>query len=405
MPMRLIDGFATTPALSEIFSDASILRAMLRFETALAAAQARLKMIPPGAAAAIAGIQSIAADSLAEDARASATLAVPFVKTLAGRVREIDPQAADFVHWGATSQDLLDTALILQLREAREILSAGHARLSRDLRDLSDRHANTVMLARTLLQPAPPITFGYKAAAWFGAVERSWQRVSTAFDESIQIQFGGAAGTLASYFDRGPELARELAQELHLPDPPAPWHAHRDRLASLVAQCGIYSGALAKIARDIALLMQPEIGELSEPGGESSAMPNKRNPSGCVVALAAASRVPGLVASFLSALPQEHERAAGGWQSEWPTIAAAIQSTGSALAAVAETIAHLRIDPARMLANIQATHGAVFAEKAAMLSGKNAAREALSKGKLSGEHPEDYLGSAEFFRRRLLEGK
>ena len=417
MSIRLIDGFATTAALAEVFSDAEILRAMLRFEVALAAAQARLKMIPQSAAAQICKIQSIEASSLAEDARASATLAVPFVKALAERVREIDPGAAAFVHWGATSQDLLDTALILLLRNAREILSEDHARLSRQLRELSDRHAHSLMLARTLLQPAPPTTFGYKVAGWFGAVERSWQRWSRAFDEALQLQFGGAAGTLASYAGRGPELAREISKELHLADPPAPWHAHRDRLASLVAQCGVYSGALAKMARDIALLMQHEIGELSEPGGESSAMPNKRNPSGCVVALAATAHVPAFVAAFLSAMPQEHERAAGGWQSEWPTIAGAIQATGSALAAIADTIGRLTVDPVRMLVNIEATHGAVFAEKAAMLVGNAAVKEALKEKTLRAalaplltpeqldniDHPEDYLGAAEFFRCRLLE--
>src|SRR5215471_10176189 len=165
------------------------------------------------------------------------------------------------------------------------------------------------MLARTLLQPAPPITFGHKAAGWYGSVHRGWRRLSQAFDDALQLQFGGATGTLAAYGDRGLELAAELGKQLGLCIPDAPWHAHRDRLAGLVVRCGVYPGSLAKIARDIVLLMQPEIGEVSERGGGSSAMPNKRNPSGSVVMLAAAARVPGLVAAFLSATPQEHERA------------------------------------------------------------------------------------------------
>jgi 3-carboxy-cis,cis-muconate cycloisomerase len=420
MSARLIDGFATTAALASVFSDTAMLDCLLRFEAALANAQVRLGMIPRAAADAIGKIHDLDAHSLAEQARDSATLAVPFVKALIGRVRQIDPDAADFVHWGATSQDLLDTALILAIRNARQILSHDQARLSRALRALSDQHAGSVMLARTLLQPALPTTFGYKVAVWFGAVYRSWNRLSQAFDEGLQLQFGGAAGTLAAYGNRGLDLARELSKELDLREPAAPWHTSRDRLASLVAHCAIYAGSLAKIARDIVLLMQPEIGEVTEVGGESSAMPNKRNPSGSVVALAAAARVPGLVAAYLAAMPQEHERGAGGWQSEWPTVAGVIQATGSALASVADTIDRLAVDPARMRANIDATKGAVFAEKAAMLLGRSAhtviaeaikgktLREGLTNlltpEQLEGiDRPEDYLGAAEMFRRRLLE--
>jgi 3-carboxy-cis,cis-muconate cycloisomerase len=418
MPARLIDSFATTGELAEIFSDTSILAAMLAFETALAKAQARIGIVPQSAADAIASIESMDAGVLAEQARQSASLAVPFVKALTDRVRQIDPDAARFVHWGATSQDVLDTALVMLLRNAREILARDQARLSLSLRALSGRHSKTVMLARTLLQPAPPITFGYKVAGWFGGVSRSWKRLSRAFDESLQLQFGGACGTLAAYGDRGIDLARELAKDLDLPLPAAPWHAHRDGFASLVAQCGVYAGSLAKIARDISLLMQPEIAEVSEPGGESSAMPNKRNPAGSVVALAAAARVPGLVAAFLGAMPQEHERAAGGWQSEWPIAGGVIQATGSTLQAVAGTIDGLAVDASRMRVNIETTQGSAFAEKAAMLIGSRAVvADAIAGKKLrdglahlltpeqlaSIDRPEDYLGVAETFRRRLLE--
>lgn len=425
MPQRLIDSFASTSALSDAFSDAVVVGAMLRFEKALAEAQARLGMIPESAAAAIRRVSRLDVPSLAEQARESASVAIPFVKALTERVGGIDPDAAGFVHFGATSQDLLDTALVLLLRHAREILARDHNRLQRKLRYLSGQHANSVMLARTLLQPAPPTTFGYKAAGWFGAAGRSWRGWSQAFDEALVVQFGGAAGTLASYGNRGTELAAALAAELELGLPPAPWHAHRDRLAALVAHAGIYAGSLAKIARDIVLLMQPEIGEVSERGGGSSAMPNKRNPAGSVVALAAAAPVPGMVAAFLSAMPQEQERAAGGWQSEWPVVAGVIQATGSTLAAVADTIDGLTVDPARMRANIEATEGAVFAEKAAMLLaprlGRTAAHSAVADALREGalreglegvltpkelstiDVPEDYLGAAETFRRRLLE--
>jgi len=424
MSYRLIDGFGSTTALSAVFSDAAVIGAMLRFESALAAAQARLDMVPQSAAAAIANADEIDAASLAEEARSSASLAIPFVKALTERVLETDPDAAGFVHWGATSQDVLDTTLILLLREARQVLTEDHTRLERALRGLSDQHANTVMLARTLLQPAVPTTFGYKAAGWYGGVHRSWRGLSQAFNEALQLQFGGAAGTLAAYGARGPELAAELAKELALPEPSAPWHVHRDRLASLIAHCGVYAGSLTKIARDVSLLMQAEIAEVSERGGGSSAMPNKRNPSGSVVALAAAARMPGLVAAFLASMPQEHERATGGWQSEWPIVAGAIQATGSTLTAVADAIEGLTVDASRMRANIEATQGAVFAEKAAMLLAPQMGRtkaQALVAEALKGKNlregmeclltpdqlqsidrPEDYLGAAETFRQRLL---
>jgi 3-carboxy-cis,cis-muconate cycloisomerase len=362
---------------------------------------------------------------MTERARHSATLAIPFVSELRTRVNQIDSDAAGFVHWGATSQDLLDTALILLLRDAWPVLIQDHDRLERSLRSLSDRHAGTVMLARTLLQPAPPTTFGYKVAGWFGAVHRSWRSLSTEFDGALQLQFGGAVGTLAAYGERGLELSSKLANELGLPAPVAPWHTHRDRLASFLAHCGIYAGSLAKIARDISLLMQPEIGEVSESGGGSSAMPNKRNPARSVVTLAAAARLPGLIATFLAAMPQEQERSAGGWQSEWPTVAEVFQGTGSALASIADAIDGLTVDSDRMRANIAATRGEVFAEKALMLLapklGRSAAESTVAEALrgatlreglapfLSAEDlekidsPEDYLGAAETFRRRLLE--
>jgi 3-carboxy-cis,cis-muconate cycloisomerase len=354
MPSRLIDAFATTSTLAEVFSDASVLAAMLRFEAALAHCQARLGVIPASAAEAIAAVDCLSAGSFAEEARQSATLAIPFVTALRSRV---GAEAAEFVHYGTTSQDVLDTALVLMLREARRFLAQDHARLERRLRALSEEHASTCMIARTLLQPALPISFGLKVAGWHGAVQRSWRRLDAAFDEALALQFGGAVGTLDRFGPLGPRLAEELAKELDLPLPEAPWHAHRDRLASLVAQCGVYTGCLAKIARDISLLMQAEVGEVSEPGGGSTAMQHKRNPAGSVVTLAAAARVPGLVAAFLAAMPQEHERAAGGWQSEWPTVADVVQSVGSALAAVAGTVEGLTVHPDRMRANLEAATG------------------------------------------------
>ena len=438
MPSRLLASLATTEDLAELFADRSILAALLAFESALARAQARLGLIPPSAADAIsraAAAEGLDAAALSRESRRSASLAIPLVKALTARVRTIDEQSARYVHWGATSQDTLDTAMVLLLGRAQAILARDHTLLEQSLRGLSDRHAGTVMLARTLLQPAPPITFGYKVAGWYGAIHRSWRRVRESFQEALRLQFGGASGTLAAYGPRGQALARELAAELRLPLGGAPWHAHRDRLAALVAHCGIYTAALGKMARDIALLMQQDVGELAEAGGGSSAMPNKQNPAGCAIALAAANRVPGLVSAFLSGMVQEHERAVGGWQAEWPTLAAVIEATASALAAMVSVLEGLTVYPDRMRANLAATQGAVFAEKVSLLLAAklgrdeahalvaDAAREAAETARpmreilqrtpgiaslLTAEQienidrPNDYLGAAEEFRRQLL---
>jgi 3-carboxy-cis,cis-muconate cycloisomerase len=244
----LIDCLGTTEEFADLFSDRSILEAMLRFETALARSQARLGMIPEAAAQAIAAVTpgQFDAGAIAREARRSASVAIPFVNALRAH-------AGDFCHWGATSQDVIDTALILLLARARDVLHRDHQRLAKALRDLSDGHARTIMLARTLLQPAAPTTFGYKVAGWYSGVARSWRAVERAFDETLRLQFGGAAGTLAAYGDRGPELSAELAKDLKLAAA-APSHTQRDRPAALVSNLGIYTGSLGKIARDVTLL-------------------------------------------------------------------------------------------------------------------------------------------------------
>jgi 3-carboxy-cis,cis-muconate cycloisomerase len=436
----LTHALGTTDALKRIFSDASIIRAMLDVEVALARVQGRLGIIPADAAdgivrAAQAGDLDVAVPL--DEVRKSGTLAIPLVATFTSHVRGMDDHAARFVHWGATSQDIVDTALVLLLRRAVAIMRDDHRHLCATLRDLSDRHAGTVMLGRTLLQPAPPITFGLKVAGWLGAISRSWSRVSGRIRDASVIQFGGASGTLAALGDRGLAVAEALASELQLQCPDAPWHAHRDRLAAIVASCAIYTGSLGKMARDISLLMQGEIAEVAEPGGGSSTMPQKRNPAGCAIALAAVARLPGLAATMLTGMVQEHERSAGAWHAEWPTIADAIQATGAALAAMRDVAAGLTVDADRMRANIEATNGTIFAERVMMRLGPTLGRDrahalvrdvlaraketgqtfgdairatpeivaALSEEELrSFDHPESYLGSAETLRRRLLAG-
>jgi 3-carboxy-cis,cis-muconate cycloisomerase len=273
-------------------------------------------------------------------------------------------------------------------------------------------------------------------------VQRGRKRLKASFTEALMLQFGGASGTLASLGEHGPAIGQALAQELGLGYPEAPWHTQRDPLAVLVCACGVLTGSLGKVARDVSLMMQGEVAEAFEPSGEgrggSSTMPHKRNPSGCLVALAAAHRLPGLVASFLSSMVQEHERGLGNWQAEWPTMAGVIQATGAAIAAMAEVADGLTVDAARMRANLEATRGTVFAEKAMMLLGDQLGRdvahkvleEATRRSVAQGRHlaevlgevpevksrldpatlkklevPEDYLGAADVFRTNLLAKK
>jgi 3-carboxy-cis,cis-muconate cycloisomerase len=443
MTARLIESLATTEAFGELFSDASVLQAMLDFEVGLARAEAQVGIVPKMAAEAIAAAakaELFDAAQLARDALLAGALPIPLVKALTEKVRLHDPAAAGFVHWGATSQDVADTALVLLLKRAQPVLESDLSRLESALRNLAETHARTVMLGRTLLQAAPPTTFGLKAAGWLGSIRRCRLRLSSAFGEALVVQLGGASGTLASLEERGIEVGRALADELHVGFPEAPWHSHRDRFAALICACGILTGALGKMARDISLLMQTEIGEAAEPTGPgrggSSTMPHKRNPSGCVVALAAATRAPGLVASFLSAMVQEHERAAGSWQAEWPIVASLMQATGVAAASMAQVAQGLTVDEARMRANIDTTRGVIFAERAMMLLGETFGRDVahkllddatrqsttqkrrlaevladmpevtrhLDSATLQAiERPEEYLGSADTFRKRLLD--
>jgi 3-carboxy-cis,cis-muconate cycloisomerase len=442
MSGRLIESLATTPALAALFSDESVLQAMLEFETALARAEARHGLIPMQAADTIAAAirpDKFDTSVLADAAFRAGTPAIPLVKMLTEQVRKADAESARFVHWGATSQDLADTAMSLVLKRAEPVLIADLLRLEKALGDLSEQHKESVMVGRTLLQPAPPVTFGLKAAGWQASIGRGRRRLQKAFRVAAVLQFGGASGTLASLGDRGIQVSETLSADLGFGDAPAaPWHTQRDQLATLICACGVLTGSLGKMARDISLLMQCEVGEAAEPAGEgrggSSTMPNKRNPTACSLTLAAAHRVPGLVASFLSAMLQEHERSVGGWQAEWPVVAAVIQSTGAAIASMAEVAEGLSVDVLKMQLNIENTNGVIFAERAMMLLGAKlgrdvahklveaAVRKSVKEGSnlaavLAGtaevnthlspaeleelETPEQYLGSADAFRKAL----
>jgi 3-carboxy-cis,cis-muconate cycloisomerase len=438
----LIEALATTPALAEVFSDQSVLQAMLDFEAGLARAQAGLEIIPKRAADAITALaqaKNFDTDELATAIFRAGVPAIPMVRMLTEAVRGKDPEAARFVHWGATSQDVSDTAMSLLLKRAELTIRSDLERLKTALADLTERHKGTVMVGRTLLQAAPPVTFGLKAAGWLASIGRGKRRLDRGFEGATTLQLGGASGTLAALGSRGDAVIATLEKELGLNPSPASWHTHRDPLAELICACGILTGSLGKMARDISLLMQSEVAEANESGdnarGGSSTMPNKRNPVACSLTLAAAQRVPGLVASFLSGMIQEHERSVGGWQAEWPVVAAVVQSCGVAVASMAEAAEGLFVDVDRMRSNIENTQGLIFAERAMMALGSKLGRDAAhriveSAAKRSAgegkklkvilaetpevtahltaaeldqlDSPEAYLGSAETFRQALV---
>lgn len=438
----MLSPLFATETMGAIFSDRARLQAMLEFEAALARAEAAVGLIPASAADAI--VRTCLADNfdlvaLARETAQAGNPAIPMVKQLTALVAKADAPAARFVHWGATSQDAMDTGLVLQMRAGLASLEADLQRMSADLANLAKVHAKTPIIGRTLLQQAVPVTFGLKAAGWLSAVERSRTRIAEAGGAARVLQFGGAAGTLASLGERGLDVAAELAKELALDLPDLPWHSHRDRLVDLAAALGLLVGTLGKIARDIALLMQTEVGEAGEPAGAgrggSSTMPHKRNPVGCAVTLAAATRVPQLVATLFAAMPQEHERGLGGWHAEWETIPEIFLLTSGALRQMADVVAGLTIDPARMRENLEATRGLIMAEAVMMALGDRIGRieahhlleAACRRAVEQGAHlrdvlaqdpavtahlppdeldrllaPESYLGVAERFVQRVL---
>ncbi len=378
----LLDALLRDDAMRDVFSDRGRLQGMLDFEAALARAQARIGVIPPDAATVIdgqcdAGLFEI--EALAHATRLAGNPALPMVSALTALVAKQDKPAAGYVHWGATSQDALDTGLVLQLRRALDLIEAQVARLADALAQLAGEHRATQMAGRTWLQQAVPVTFGLKAASALDALQRHRSRLQEVRARALVIQFGGAAGTLASLGQRGLEVTGALAAELHLGEPEMPWHAQRDRMAEIATNLGLLTGTLGKIARDISLLMQTEIGEAFEPAaagkGGSSTMPHKRNPVGAAVVLAAAIKVPALVSVMLSAMPQEHERGFGNWQAEWETLPEICTLTAGALDHLVAMMEGLEIDAPRMRHNLEATHGLILAEAVAAALAPTLGRE------------------------------
>ncbi len=361
-----IEFLYSTPAMAAAFSLDAHVRGMLSFEAALAHAESRAGIIPQKAAEAIAArckVELFDVAALYREAVLAGTPAIPLVRMLTARV---EGDAQKFVHWGATSQDAIDTALMLQIRDGLDLLIAKLLEICAACAKLAELHRHTPMVGRTLLQQALPITFGLKAARWLALAIRLLSELRERRERSLAVQLGGAAGTLASLGDKGLQVVELLADELKLPIPDLPWHTERDRVAQIAATLGIVAGAMSKIASDVALLAQTEVGEVMEGAaegkGSSSAMPQKHNPVDATSAIAAARLAVGVVPVILSAMTQEHERAVGGWQAEWAAIPNLFCYTSGAIEGVRGAVTGLQIDATRMKINLDLTGGLVMAE-------------------------------------------
>jgi len=363
----------SSAAMRDVCDDATYLQHMLDFEAALARAEAATGVIPASAAGPITKAckaESFDLEALAEAATRSGNLAIPLVKALTASVARADADAARYVHWGATSQDVIDTAAMLTLRAAIDVLIPDLDRAVAGFAKLARQHRATAMVARTWLQHALPMPFGLKLVEYAAALHRSRTRLQRMRTETLALQFGGAAGTLAALGDNGWRVAEKLAQELKLPLPDAPWHTHRDRMAEAASVLAILTGTCGKIARDVSLMMQTDVAEAFEPSGEgrggSSTMPHKRNPVAAATALAAATMAPNLAATIFAAQVQDHERSAGPWHAEWPTLPMLQLVTSGALAAMVDIADGLEVDAKRMRVNLDATHGLIMAESVTM---------------------------------------
>jgi 3-carboxy-cis,cis-muconate cycloisomerase len=370
---HLLDPLFTTEEIREIFSDRRQLQGMLDFEAALARALTRAGVAPAGIVSPIVvqcKADLFAFDELAREAALAGNVAIPLVKALTAAVAKSDEKAAGFVHWGATSQDAMDSGLVLQLRDAIDSIARALDKLSVALARAADAHRSALLAGRTWLQQASPMTFGLKVAGWLDAVHRHRARLAETRKNISVLQFGGAVGNLAALAVNGPAVSQALADELRLELPIIPWHTHRDRLAEVATTLGLLVGTLGRIARDISLMAQTEVGEVQEPAvagkGGSSTLPHKRNPVGCAVVLSAAVRVPGLVSTMLSAMVQEHERGLGGWHAEWETLPEIFSLAAGALSHMIQIVEGMEVHKEKMAENLAETQGLILAEAVAV---------------------------------------
>ena len=355
-------------------SDVAWLQAMLDAEAGLARALERAGLAPAGSGAAVTEVAQAGNFDVAELGELSALTGNPVPALARALVRRVPQTAAGAVHRGATSQDIVDTAAMLLARRVIDVVLADLAQAAAAAAVLADAHRSTIMIGRTLLQQAVPVTFGLIAAGWLTSLDEARAGLAAVGSQRLAVQFGGAAGTLASLGDDGPRVVALLAEELGLARPVLPWHTDRLRIIDLAAALARVTAALGKIARDVTLLAQSEIAEVSEGGGPvprdaasprrggSSAMPHKHNPVASIAILGCTRQAPGLLATLVACAEQELQRAAGAWHAEWEPLTALLRLTGSAASWAAELLSGLSVDASRMAANLAATKDLPLAE-------------------------------------------
>jgi 3-carboxy-cis,cis-muconate cycloisomerase len=369
--MRLFAGLFAHGETAAQVSDKALLDAMVEVEVALLGALADCDLAPDDAASEL----SAAASSgrleldLDEIGRATGEQGTPVPGLLRALRRQLSVTASAYLHTGATSQDVIDTALMLIARRALDPILADLTQGADACAALAQRHRAAIAPGRTLLQQALPVTFGLKATGWLSGLDGLIGDLTAVRDRELALQFGGAVGTLARLGDRGLDVAARLADRLGLPAAPLPWHTIRLRPARLACALGTTLGVLGKIGRDVVLLAQTEVAEVAEGGGEgrggSSTMPHKRNPVGAIGLIACAERGPGLVATVLAVMTQEHERGPGAWQAEWEPLLELLRLTGSAAAIASELLAGLEVDSEKMRADMDLTGGLAMSESVA----------------------------------------
>ena len=361
----LYGALFSDPDIAEAFSDAATIRAMLDVERALARVQARLGIIPEDAAERIAFVAGSYEPDIAGVAAGTEKSGVPIIPLVEQLRAAVGGEAAAYVHWGATSQDIVDTGLVLRLRGVAGLLAGKIEQLSGLLGKLADEHRGTVMAARTRSQQALPTSFGLKAAVWLSPLIDHATRLDEVRPRLLAVQFGGAVGTLAALGARGVEVMEGMGEELGLAVPAGPWHVRRDNLAEFAGWLSIVTGSLGKMGQDVILLAQSEIAEVRPgAGGGSSTMPQKSNPVACEVMVTAAGLNASLISAMHRAMIQEHERGGPGWQLEWLTLPQMAVATGAALNHAIAVIEMLEVDAARMRANLDESNGLILAEAA-----------------------------------------
>jgi 3-carboxy-cis,cis-muconate cycloisomerase len=353
--------------VSDLLSDVALVRALVEVEVALARAQARIGVIPASAADAIGKVTTTDID-IAALTHGTIRSGFPIIALVQELRKRVSAEAAPFVHWGATTQDIMDTACVLQWRATIKLMRQRLGAIGHDLSALADKHRATLLAGRTHGQQALPITFGLKVAAWLAPLIRHRERLEEIERRLLVVQFGGAAGTLAALDDKGLAVTSEFAKELSLGLPAMPWHAQRDSLVEFAGWLSLVTGSLGKMAQDIILMAQTEVGEIGESGeagrGGSSTMPQKSNPITSELIVAAARMNASLLAALHHAQIQEHERATHGWQVEWLSLPQMIMLTGGALKHAAYLAQNLQVDGAAMLSNITRAHDVILAEAA-----------------------------------------